>query len=179
MPLQKFVRRRCACYFSLPYEHQHGSSLCIRFCSETSKFVRVDIIAKADCLLILTVYVIRCLSCVTSVDWLVDSGNFLRKPELQVQLGQSNSLKIGMTCCFYTGIKGDIYPQAGRGKGVTAMLKEGDWYTIRARGDCFEVWLNGSKTTDYTSAAYAGIAPIGLQAHPGLAMSVQFKDIVV
>ena len=92
----------------------------------------------------------------------VDSGVFLRKPELQVQLGQSNSLKIDMTCCFYTGTKGDIYPQAGR-----------------ARGDRFEVWLNGTKTTDYTNVAYPSAAPLGLQVHPGLAMSVQFKDIVV
>ncbi len=58
---------------------------------------------------------------------IVDSGVFLRKPELQVQLGQSNSLKVDMTCCFYTGTKGDIYPQAGRGKGVAAILKEGQW----------------------------------------------------
>ncbi len=43
----------------------------------------------------------------------------------------------------------------------------------------FEVWLNGTKTTDYINAANPGNAPIGLQVHPGLAMSVQFKDIVV
>jgi hypothetical protein len=112
---------------------------------------------------------------------IVDSGVFLRKPELQVQLGQSNSLKVDMSCCFYTGTKGDIYPQAGRGKGVAALLKEGQWNTlrVRARGDRFEVWLNGTKTTDYTNAGYPGSGPIGLQVHPGLAMSVQFKDIVV
>jgi hypothetical protein len=59
--------------------------------------------------------------------------------------------------------------------------KEGEWNTLRVRafGDRFEVWLNGTKTTDYTNAAYPGAAPIGLQVHPGLAMSVQFKDIVV
>jgi hypothetical protein len=38
------------------------------------------------------------------VYWLV----FLRKPELHVQLGQSNSLRIDMTWCFYTGTKGVI-----------------------------------------------------------------------
>ena len=77
--------------------------------------------------------------------------------------------------------KGDIYPQAGRGKGVSALLKEGEWNTlrVRARGDRFEVWLNGTKTTDYTNPAYPSTAPLGLQVHPGLAMSVQFKDIVV
>ena len=61
----------------------------------------------------------------------VDSGVFLRKPELQVQLGQSNSLRVDMSCCFYTSTNGDIYPQAGRGKGVVALLKEGEWNTLR------------------------------------------------
>jgi hypothetical protein len=86
-----------------------------------------------------------------------------------------------MTSYIYASTKGDIYPQAGRGKGVTALLKEGEWNTlrIRASGDRFEVWLNGTKTTDYTTAAYPGAAPLGLQVHPGLAMSDQFKDIVV
>lgn len=98
-----------------------------------------------------------------------------------MQLGQSSSLKIDMTCCFYTGTKGDIYPQAGRGKGVATLLKEGVWNTlrVRARGDRFEFWLNGTKTTDYTNPTYPGADPLGLQVHPGLAMSVQFKDIVV
>jgi len=69
-----------------------------------------------------------------------------------------------MTCCFYIGTKGDIYPQAGRSKGVAALLKEGEWNTLRARarGDRFEVWFNGTKTTDYTNAACPGRAPIGL-----------------
>jgi len=88
---------------------------------------------------------------------------------------------VDMTCCFYTGTKGDIHPQAGRGKGVAPLLKEGEWNTlrVRARGDRFEVWLNGTKTTDYTDAAYPVTAPLGLQVHPGLAMSVQFNNIVV
>ncbi len=47
------------------------------------------------------------------------------------------------------------------------------------RGDRFEVWLNGTKTTDYTNSAYPDTAPLGLQVHPGQAMSVQFKGIVV
>jgi hypothetical protein len=111
----------------------------------------------------------------------VDSEVFLRKQELLVQLGRSNSLKVDMTCCCYTGTKGDIYPQDGRGKGGAALLKEGEWNTLHvcARGDRFEVCLNDTKTTDYTNAAYSGAAPLGLEVHPGLAMSVQFKDIVV
>lgn len=86
-----------------------------------------------------------------------------------------------MICCFYTDTKGDIYPQAGRGKGMPGLLKVGEWNTlrVRARGDHFEVWLNGTKTTDYTNAGYPNAATLGLQVHHGLAMSVQFKDIVV
>jgi hypothetical protein len=112
---------------------------------------------------------------------IVDSGVFLRKPGLQVQLGHSNSIKIDMTCCFYTGTKGDIYPQAGRGKGVANLLKDGEWNTlrVRARGDRFEVWLKSIKTKDYTNTPYSGTAPIWLQVPPCFAMSVQFKDIVV
>ena len=74
-----------------------------------------------------------------------------------------------------------MYPHAGRGKGVAAILKEGERNAlrVRARGDRFEVWLNGTKTTDYTTPAYPSAAPLGLQVHPGLVMSVQFKDIVV
>ena len=70
---------------------------------------------------------------------------------------------------------------AGRRKGVAARLKEGEWNTLRvhARGERFEVWLNGTKTTDYTNPTYPGAAPLGLQVHPGIAISVQFKDIVV
>ncbi len=61
------------------------------------------------------------------------------------------------------------------------MSPDSQWniLRVRARGDRYEVWLNGIKTTEYTNATYPGSAPIGLQVHPGLAMSVQFKDIVV
>ncbi len=61
------------------------------------------------------------------------------------------------------------------------ILKEGDWNTlrVRVRGDRFEDWLSGTRTTDYTKAGYPGSAPSGLQVHPGRAMSVYFKDIVV
>ena len=57
---------------------------------------------------------------------------------------------LGMTFYLYAGIKNDTNPQAGRGKGVAALLKEGEWNTlrVRARGDRFEVWLNGTNTTE-------------------------------
>jgi hypothetical protein len=86
-----------------------------------------------------------------------------------------------MTRNFHAGTKVNIYLRAGHGKGVTCLPKDGQWNNLRVRalGDRFEVWLNGTKTTDYTNAAYPSAAPIGLQVHPGLAMSVQFKDIVV
>jgi hypothetical protein len=99
----------------------------------------------------------------------------------QAQLGQSNSLNLYMTCCFNTGTKGNIDPLDGRGKGVATLVKEGEWniLRVRARGDRFEVWMNGIKTTEYTNATSPGYAPIGLQVHPDRALSVQFKDIVV
>ena len=40
----------------------------------------------------------------------IDSGIMLRKPEVQVQIGVSRSLKRDMTCSFYTG----TYPEAAR-----------------------------------------------------------------
>lgn len=40
----------------------------------------------------------------------IDSGIMVRKPELQVQIGESSSLKRDMTCSFYTG----TYPEEAR-----------------------------------------------------------------
>ncbi|MFM7320571.1 MAG: DUF1080 domain-containing protein, partial [Armatimonadota bacterium] len=39
----------------------------------------------------------------------IDSGIMFHRPELQLQLGISRSLKVDMTAAFYTGGK-DIYP---------------------------------------------------------------------
>jgi len=108
----------------------------------------------------------------------IDSGFMFRKPQLQMQIGVSRSLKTDMTACFYTGGR-DIYPMAGRAKNFDATFKPGQWNTFRlqAKGDVFIVWVNGQKTTEYTNPKYRDAAPIGLQIHPGLKMKVEFRNI--
>ena len=105
----------------------------------------------------------------------IDSGIMLRKPEVQVQIGVSRSLKRDMTCSFYTG----TYPEAARAERAGELLKRGDWNRIRveARGDTFTVWLNGEQVSRYSDQKYSGPAPIGLQIHAGLPMKVEFRDI--
>jgi hypothetical protein len=105
----------------------------------------------------------------------IDSGIMLRKPELQVQIGVSRSLKRDMTCSFYTG----HYPEEARAVRAADLLREGDWNRIRveARGDTFTVWLNGEQVSQYTESRYDAPAPIGLQIHRGLPMKVEFRTI--
>ena len=106
----------------------------------------------------------------------IDSGIMLRKPEIQLQIGTSRSLKRDMTCSFYAHGK---YPDAARAKGVDKLLKEGDWNLIRfeAVGSKFTAWLNGQKVLEYEDPAFPNPAPIGLQIHPGLKMKVEFRNI--
>jgi hypothetical protein len=108
----------------------------------------------------------------------IDSGIMLRKPELQLQIGVSRSLKKDLTCSFYTGGT-ERYPEAGQAKGLEKALRPGGWNKIvmQAKGDTFTVWLNGEKVTEYTTPKYPGAAPIGLQIHPGLKMKVEFRNI--
>jgi hypothetical protein len=108
----------------------------------------------------------------------IDSGFMVRKPELQMQIGISRSLRRDMTCSFYTGGK-EGYPEAGRAKDIEKVLKQGEWNTIRlqAKGDTFTVWCNGVKVSEYTNPKYAAPAPIGLQIHPGVKMKVEFRNI--
>ena len=105
----------------------------------------------------------------------IDSGIMLRKPEIQMQIGVSRSLKKDMTGSFYIG----NYPPEGQGKGVDKLLKVGDWnaFKFQAKGDTFTIWLNGEKITEYTNPKYANPGPIGLQIHGGLAMKVEFRNI--
>ena len=105
----------------------------------------------------------------------IDSGIMVRKPELQVQIGVSRSLKRDMTCSFYTG----KYPEEARAPKATQLLKPGEWNRIRieAKGDTFTVWLNGERVSQYTSDKYREAAPIGLQIHAGLVMKVEFRDL--
>jgi hypothetical protein len=105
----------------------------------------------------------------------IDSGIMVRKPELQVQIGVSRSLKKDMTCSFYTG----KYPEEAQAPKAAELLRPGEWNRIRleAKGDTFTVWLNGQKVSQYTSEKYREPAPIGLQIHPGLVMKVEFRDL--
>ena len=105
----------------------------------------------------------------------IDSGIMVRKPELQVQIGVSRSLKRDMTCSFYTG----KYPEEARAPRAGDLLKPGDWNRIRveARGDTVTVWLTGEQVSSYTNPKYDGPAPIGLQIHAGLPMKVEFRTI--
>ncbi|MBM3954095.1 MAG: DUF1080 domain-containing protein [Planctomycetes bacterium] len=105
----------------------------------------------------------------------IDSGFMLRKPEVQVQIGVSRSLKRDMTCSFYVG----KYPEEAQAKRAGELLRPGDWNRIRveARGDTFTVFLNGQQVSRYTDAKYKDPGPIGLQIHAGLVMQVEFRDL--
>lgn len=106
----------------------------------------------------------------------IDSGIMVRKPECQLQIGISRSLKKDMTCSLYIHGK---YPEAARAKNVDRLLKVGDWNKIRfqAKGDNFKVWLNGEQVVDHSDPAFPNAAPIGLQVHPGVKMKVEFRNI--
>jgi hypothetical protein len=105
----------------------------------------------------------------------IDSGIMVRKPELQLQIGVSRSLKKDMTCSFYTG----KYPEEARAARAGELLKPDDWNRIRleAKGDTFTVWLNGEQVSRYTTGRYPAPGPIGLQIHAGLVMKVEFRDL--
>ncbi len=105
----------------------------------------------------------------------IDSGIMVRKPELQVQIGVSRSLKRDMTCSFYTG----TYPEEARAPKAADLLKPSEWNRIRveAKGDTFTVWLNGVQVSQYKDAKYAEPGPIGLQIHANVRMKVEFRDV--
>lgn len=105
----------------------------------------------------------------------IDSGFMFRKPEVQLQIGVSRSLKRDMTCSFYVG----GYPEEAQAKRAGELLKAGDWNRIRVRvqGNAFTVWLNGEEVSRYTAPAPSEPAPIGLQIHGGLLMKVEFRDL--
>jgi len=105
----------------------------------------------------------------------IDSGVMLRRPEVQVQLGVSRSLKRDMTCSFYVG----RYPEEARARDVERLWRAGDWNRIRveARAATFTVWLNGTQVSRYSSTKHAGPGPIGLQIHAGVPMRVEFRAL--
>src|SRR6267142_643318 len=106
----------------------------------------------------------------------IDSGFMIRKPEIQMQIGISRSLKKDMTGSFYCH-RG--YPEPGQAKNAQKLIKEGDWNTMRlmAVGPRYTVWLNGEKVVEYEDPAFPNPGPIGLQIHPKLKMKVEFRNI--
>jgi hypothetical protein len=108
----------------------------------------------------------------------IDSGVELRKPNVQMQLGVSRSLKRDMSGSFYVGKPG--YPEAGQAKEAAKLMRpEGQWNTFRleATGPTFTVWINGQKAAQYTDEKFSGPAPIGLQIHEGLKMKVEYRNL--
>jgi Domain of Unknown Function (DUF1080) len=108
----------------------------------------------------------------------IDSGFMIRKPQIQLQIGVSRSLKKDMTGSFYAH---GGYPEAGQAKNAAKQIKVGEWTKIRlqAVGPKYTVWLNGEKAVEYEDPAFPNAAPIGLQIHGGLKMKVEFKNIRV
>ena len=108
----------------------------------------------------------------------IDSGFMVRKPEMQMQIGVSRSLKKDMTGSFYYTGK---YPEAAQAKDAGKLLKAKDWnkFKLQAKGDTFTVWINGTQASQFKDANYAAPGPIGLQIHGGLAMKIEFRNLRV
>jgi hypothetical protein len=108
----------------------------------------------------------------------IDSGVEIRKPNMQLQLGVSRTLKRDMSGSFYVGKPG--YPEAGQAKAAAQLMHpDGEWNTFRleARGDTFTVWINGQPAAHYTNGNFPGAAPFGLQIHGGLKMKVEYRNL--
>jgi Domain of Unknown Function (DUF1080) len=108
----------------------------------------------------------------------IDSGVFLRHENDQIQIGISGSLKRDMTASPYIASKKGYPVEA---KGVAELLKEGEWNTMKitAKGPVYTVELNGKEVMTYTSDTAKEKGPIGLQMHPGVQMTVEFRKIMV
>ncbi len=109
----------------------------------------------------------------------IDSGVEIRKPNMQLQLGVSRSLKRDMSGSFYVDSKLG-YPEAGQAKNAAQLMHpDGQWNTFRleARGPSFTVWINGQLAGHYTDEKFSGPAPLGLQIHGGLKMKVEYRNL--
>jgi hypothetical protein len=107
----------------------------------------------------------------------VDSGIFLRNDHDQIQIGISGSLQRDLTASPY--IPGKGYPVEA--EGVGELLRPEDWndMTIVAIGHNYSVWLNGKHVMSYDSESAIEKGPIGIQLHPGRAMSIEYRNIRV
>ena len=113
-------------------------------------------------------------------DGIVDTGIFMRgedRKNVQIQIGESGSLKRDMTASPYVPSMG--YPVEA--EGVKDLLKVKDWNSIRAEavGVSYRVWLNGTLVMNYELKNANLKGPVGIQLHPGKDMTVQFKNIVI
>lgn len=106
----------------------------------------------------------------------IDSGFMYGKPELQVQIGVSRSLKRDMTCSIY--YKGK-YP--GAAQGVDKLLKLNEWNTIRYefKGRTTKTWLNGQHVLTWECPDEVKPGPIGVQIHGKVKMKVEFRNLKV
>ena len=89
------------------------------------------------------------------------------------------------------GYWGALYDESRRNKVLAGpdakllekIVKHDDWneYVIRAEGPRIRLWLNGTRTVDYTEKddkiERTGI--IGLQIHGGAKAKVMYKDITI
>ena len=72
---------------------------------------------------------------------------------------------------------------AGEGEDNSKLVKDGEWndYVIRCKGNHIQLFLNGTKTVDYTEKdpeiATKGV--IGLQIHGGPPSEAWYKDISI
>ena len=108
----------------------------------------------------------------------IDTGVEMRKPNIQLQLGTSGSLKVDMSGSFYVG----KYPEAGQAKEAKTLMKpEGEWnsFRVQAKGDTFTCWINGQKASEYTDAKFSGAAPLGLQIHGNVEMKVEYRNLKI
>lgn len=110
----------------------------------------------------------------------IDSGIFMRgssKEFLQIQIGESGSLKRDMTGSPHIPSRG--YPVEA--EGVAKLLQVKGWNTMKAKaiGNTYKVWLNGVEVMNYTFDTDKLEGPIGLQLHPNRDMSIEFKNVLV
>jgi len=105
-----------------------------------------------------------------------DSGIYLRKPLIQIQIGVSSSLHAEKTASLFQEGKGGGY--IANATNTDQLLKPNDWNTLHfiAQGDTLKVWLNGTHVLTTSIAQFPNPAPLGLQLHPGVKMKIQFRN---
>jgi hypothetical protein len=98
---------------------------------------------------------------------------------------------IGYQADIGQGYWGALYDESRRNKvlagpkaeDVAKLVKADDWneYRIRAEGPHIQLWLNGTKTVDYTEAdpKVEETGVIAVQVHGGGKTKVLYKDIAI